>query len=132
MSTHRYCCCSHNFQPVGLLFPTQEALRSVGPGSCQVSPLPFVGDHVGVIFHFLLSCPIVAGRMHLSIVQGLMDFLSPNLVEDILYAFLLLLLLLICFVFGGGCLIWFAWLSGCREMKILNCHHDHVIFELHS
>lgn len=97
-----------------------------------MSPLPFGGDRVGLIFHFLLPRPTVAGRMHLSIVQGLMDFLSSNLVEDILYAFLLLLLLLICFVFGAGCLIWIAGLSGCREMKTLSCHHDHVILELHS
>lgn len=48
----------------------------------------------GSRFSFLWPCPDVADLMHLSISQSLIDFLSPSLVEEVIYKLFVICLVL--------------------------------------
>lgn len=48
----------------------------------------------GSRFSFLWPCPVVADLMRLSISRSLIDFLSPSLVEEVIYRLFVICLVL--------------------------------------
>lgn len=82
----------------GTSLPHTGCVQIWWPGFCSGWRLPLVGVSIflgGSRFSFLWPCSVVAGLMHLSISQSLIDFRSPNWVEEVicrLFAICLVLL----------------------------------------